>query len=201
MLSASGDFVPLNLWQRALLGANGKWSKNSSEIHTYVGICSKCSHHQGTWIPAKGLCLWTSCTWASSQTILQARSSKLAQILPSYGILYSITPVLLYNHICRKTSIATLRSFSFTASAVWDRLPVHVSSVATLPVFRRQAPFIPSSLPWIHTDHQSQNLLQYQVFHLTRSSPALTISWFLHSRLSLAKYWRVCKFVIYSLTY
>ena len=117
--------------------------------------------------------------------------------------------VILYllDHFCTTISaplrkIATSKSFSSTASHVWDELPVRVSSALTLPVFRRQAPFIPSCLPWIHyTDHQSRNLLQYHVVHLTRSSPAPTISRFLHSRLGLARCWRACKYcVTYSLT-
>ena len=61
------------------------------------------------------------------------------------------------------------RSFSSTASDVWDKLPVHVSSASTLPVFSRQTPFIPSCLSSIHyTDHQSWNLLQYHFVYLYR---------------------------------
>ena len=37
----------------------------------------------------------------------------------------------------RKTSMATSKSFSSTASQVWNKLPIHISSALTLPVFRR----------------------------------------------------------------
>ena len=51
-----------------------------------------------------------------------------------------------------------------------------------------QAPFFSWCLSWFHcTNHQSRNPLQYHAVHLTRSSPAPTISW-LHSRLGLATY-------------
>ena len=54
----------------------------------------------------------------------------------------------------------------------------------------------------LYTDHQSTNLLKYHVVHLTRSSPAPTISLFLHIRRDLARYCRVCKCcVTYLLTY
>ena len=53
----------------------------------------------------------------------------------------------------------------------------------------------------LYTDHQSPNLLKYHVVRLTRSNPAPTISWCLHSRLGLARYWRMYKCcVTYSLT-
>ena len=82
---------------------------------------------------------------ASSQTILQARSTTLAQILPSYIIpsrsFWSSSTTI--SAPVRKTSIATSRSFSSTTSDVWDyKLPTHVSSVSTPQVFRRQTPFI-----------------------------------------------------------
>ena len=175
-------------------------------LQTFILISSKRRQLQGTkslWITDPAGALPLDPIGASSQTILQARSTTLAQILPSYIIpsrsFRSSSTVI--SAPLRKTSIATSRSFSSTACDVWDKLPVHVSSASKLPVFRRQAPFIPSCRPWIHyTDHQSRNLLQYHVVHLTRSNPAPTISWFLYSRLGLTRYWRVCKcHVTYSL--
>ena len=175
--------------------------ENSQRIlHTFILISSRGQSPLNPWPGALPLDL----TGASSQTILQARSTTLAQIPPSYIIpsrsLRSSSTTI--STPLRKTSIATSRSFSSTASDVWDKVPVHVSSASTLPVFRRQAPFIPSCLPWIqYTDHQSRNLLQYHVVHLTRSSPVPTISWFLHSRLGFTRYWRAFKCcVTYSLT-
>ena len=101
--------------------------------------------------------------------------TSLAQILSSYIVpsrsLRSSSTAI--SAPLRKTSIATSRSFSSTASYFWDKLPVHVSSASTVSVFSRQAPFIPSCLTWIHyTDHQSRNLLKFRFVHLTRSSPA-----------------------------
>ena len=53
---------------------------------------------------------------------------------------FTITPVLSSITISaplRKTSMAISKSFSSTASQVWNMLPVHISSALTLPVFRR----------------------------------------------------------------
>ena len=59
MLSSSRDFVPLNNWQRALLGTN----ENSRRIlQTFILISSICPHLYGTsslWIPEQGLFPWT----------------------------------------------------------------------------------------------------------------------------------------------
>ena len=71
-------------------------------------------------------------TGASSQTILQARSTTLAQILPSYikpsrSLRSSLQPC---NHICTIEGNIS-RSVSSNASDVWDKLPVHVSSAST----------------------------------------------------------------------
>ena len=60
------------------------------------------------------------------------------------------------------------------------------SSALTLPVFRRHFKhyyFFPLCLPWFHcTNHQNW---KYHAVHLTRSSPAPTISSLLHSCLVL----------------
>ena len=62
-----------------------------------------------------------------------------AQILPRYTpsrSSRSSSPVTISAPL-RKTTIATSKSFSFTASRVWNKLPTHVSSALTLSVFRR----------------------------------------------------------------
>ena len=66
----------------------------------------------------------------------------LAQILPRYTlhtfVVHSGPPSsLTISAPLRETSIATSKSFSSTASHVWNKLPTHVSSALTLPVFRR----------------------------------------------------------------
>ena len=79
----------------------------------------------------------------------------LAQILPRYIIpsrtlrssSTTISPPL------RKTSIATSRSFSSTASDVWDKLPLHVSSASALPVFGK-ASTIYSFMPTMDSLHR-----------------------------------------------
>ena len=142
-------------------------------------------------------------TGASSQTVLQARSTHaqiiLNYIIPSQSLRSSFIATL-----SRKTSITTLRSFLSTASDVWDKLPVDPCFLCFDAASFQKASTICSfmPIPWIHyTDHQNRNLLQYHVIHLTRSSSAPTISRFLHSRLDLARYWHVCKCcVTYTLT-
>ena len=66
----------------------------------------------------------------------------LAQILPRCTPSRSLRSFLFHSHISdsaplRKTSMATSKSFSSTASQVWNKLPAHISSALTLPVFRR----------------------------------------------------------------
>ena len=108
--------------------------------------------------------------------------SYLAQILPRYIPSRSLrsSSSITISAPFRKTSMATSKSFSSTASRVWNKLPTHVSSALTLPVFRRhpKAPLFPWCLPWLHcTNHQNR---RYHAVHLTRSSPAPTISSLLH---------------------
>ena len=120
-------------------------------------ISSKCRQLQRVKVPPESLTrvFAPGPNWASSQTILQVRSTTLAQILPSYIIpsrsLRSSSTTI--SAPMRKTSIGTSRSFSSTASDVWDKLPVHVSSASTLPVFRRQAPFY-SFMPTLDSLHR-----------------------------------------------
>ena len=65
--------------------------------------------------------------------------SYLAQILPRYIPPRSLrsSSSITISAPFRKTSMATSKSFSSTASRVWNKLPTHVSSALTLPVFRR----------------------------------------------------------------
>ena len=85
----------------------------------------------------------------------------LAQILPRYTPSRSLrsSPSITISAPLRKTSMATSKSFSSTASQVWNKLPTHISSALTLPVFRRQAsqaPFVPWCIPGFHcTNHQN----------------------------------------------
>ena len=63
----------------------------------------------------------------------------LAQILPIYTPSRSLrsSSSITISAPLRKTSMATSKSFSSTASRVWNRLPTHVSSASTLPVSRK----------------------------------------------------------------
>ena len=63
----------------------------------------------------------------------------LAQILPRYTPSRSLrsSSSITISAPLRKTSMATSKSFSSTASQVWNKLPTHISSALTLPVFRR----------------------------------------------------------------
>jgi hypothetical protein len=63
----------------------------------------------------------------------------LAQILPRYIPSRSLrsSSSITISAPLRKTSMATSKSFSSTASQVWNKLPTHISSALTLPVFRR----------------------------------------------------------------
>ena len=63
----------------------------------------------------------------------------LVQILPIYTSSRSIrsSPSIKISAPLRKTPMATSKSFSSTASQVWNKLPTHISSAFILPVFRR----------------------------------------------------------------
>ena len=63
----------------------------------------------------------------------------LAQILPRYTLLRFLrsSSSITISAPFRKTSMATSKSFSSTASRVWNKLLSHVSSALALPVFRR----------------------------------------------------------------
>ena len=135
-------------------------------LHTLIS--TTCCQLQGTsslWILDQGGAAPLDPTEASSQTILQARSTTIVQILPSYIIpsrsLWSSSTTI--SAPLRKTSIATSISFSSTTSDVWD-----VSCPPMFPLPRHckfsegkhQGAFIPSCLPWIHyTDHQNRSVL------------------------------------------
>ena len=71
--------------------------------------------------------------------VLHHQPLYLAQILLRYTpsrSLRSSTSITISAPM-RKTSMATSKSFLSTASRVWNRLPIHVSSALTLLVFRR----------------------------------------------------------------
>ena len=65
--------------------------------------------------------------------------SYLAQILLRYTPSRSLrsSSSITISAPLRKTSMATSKSFSSTASRVWNKLPAFISSALTLPVFRR----------------------------------------------------------------
>ena len=134
-------------------------------IYSHNFISTTCCQPQGTssfWILDQGGASPLDPTVASSKTTLADSLYHACSNSSKLYYTFSITPVLFYNHICTIEEHFNIpfRSFLSTASDVWDKLPVHVSSSSTLPVFRRLAPFIPSCLPWIHyTDHQSRNVL------------------------------------------
>ena len=122
-------------------------------------------------------------TGASSQTISQARSTTLAQILPSH-----IKP----SRSLRSSSTTIFAPLRRTLQVLFIHLMSGMKCLPIFPLFRRCQfsegssiySFMPTSNP-LYTDHQSPNLLKYQVVHLTRSSPAPTISLFFYSRLGL----------------
>ena len=102
---------------------------------------------------------WSACT--GSLFAIES-ISKLTQLLSRYSTTTSLFTLLkffqdthLHDHSgsssvtisapFRKTSMVTSKSFSSTASRVWNKLPTHVSFALTLPVFRRhlKAQFFP----------------------------------------------------------
>ena len=65
--------------------------------------------------------------------------SYLAFLIPKYAPARALRPSSSLS-ICvpqRKTTMAASKSFSSVASGIWNALPNHLSSVPTLPVFRR----------------------------------------------------------------
>ena len=75
----------------------------------------------------------------------------LAQILPRYTSSRSLRSSfsITISALLRRTSIANSKPFSSTASCVWNKLPTHVSSALTLPVFRKYLKhhFFPDAYP------------------------------------------------------
>ena len=117
MLSASGDFVPLNLCRRALLGANGKWSKNSSETYTCKFKMSSSSGDFLPWIPDQGFDHgphWGKLPDHFTGSLHHAcsNSSKLYYT-------FSITPVLLCNHICTNEKNINSHFKIFFIHCIW----------------------------------------------------------------------------------
>ena len=72
--------------------------------------------------------------------VLQSQQpSYLAALIPRYAPVRSLRSFSSLS-ICvplRKTSMATSRSFSSVAPKIWNALPDHLSSIPTLPAFRR----------------------------------------------------------------
>ena len=72
--------------------------------------------------------------------VLQSQqSSYLAAFIPRYTLVRSLrsSASLSICVLLRKTSMATSRSFSSVAAKFWNTLPGHLSSIPTLPAFRR----------------------------------------------------------------
>ena len=104
------------------------------------------------------------------KVLLHQQPLYLAQILPRYTPSRSLrsSSSITISAPLRKTSMTTSKSFSSTASQVWNKLPAHISSALTLPVFRRhlkhhlfldayQCSLMPTLVsPWFHcTNHQN----------------------------------------------
>ena len=161
--------------------------------HLYTLISTTCCQLQGTsslWILDQRWALPLDPTEASSQTILQARSTTLAQILPSYIIpsrsLWSSSTTI--SAPLRNKSIATSTFFHPPHhSDVWD---ISCPPMFSLP---RHCKFSEGKHHlFLHAYHgfttltikveMYYSIIIYHVVHLTRSSPEPTISWFLHSR-------------------
>ena len=77
---------------------------------------------------------------AITHTFLQSQQpSYLAGLIPRYAPVRSLRSSSSLS-ICvplRKTSMAASRSFSSVAPKIWNALPGHLSSIPTLPAFRR----------------------------------------------------------------
>ena len=77
---------------------------------------------------------------AITHTVLQSQQpSYLAALIPRYAPVRSLRSSS-SSSICvplRKTSMAASRSFSSVAPKIWNALPGHLSSIPTLPAFRR----------------------------------------------------------------
>ena len=90
------------------------------------------------WLPVRHRINFKIATTAF-KVLHHQQPSYLAQILPRYIPSRSLrsSSSITISAPFRKTSMATSKSFSSTASRVWNKLPTHVSSALTLPVFRR----------------------------------------------------------------
>ena len=90
------------------------------------------------WLPVRQQINFKIATTAFKVLHHQQRSY-LAQILPRYTPSRSLrsSSFIAISAPLRKTPMATSKSFSSTASRVWNNLPTNVSSASTLSVFRR----------------------------------------------------------------
>ena len=117
--------------------------------------------------------------------------SYLAALIPRYVPTRSLRSSSL--SLCiptRKTEMAKSKSFSSVASSVWNKLPGHLSSISTLPAFRKKLkhhlfrsafPGNPSTIHWHHVlwcqpIHRCDSGRTHPIAWLTRSSWAPTIS-------------------------
>ena len=76
----------------------------------------------------------------------------------SFDLLLPLPSLCLYISVpLRKTSLVFSKSFSSVACNIWNKLPGHLSSVLTLPAFRKHLKYIPPfspGLPWLyHASH------------------------------------------------
>ena len=112
--------------------------------HPSSSCCAKVSvlpHHASSglhWLPVRHRINFKIASTAF-KVLHHQQPSYLAQILPRYIPSRSLwsSSSLTISAPLRKTSMATSKSFSSTASQVWKKLPPHISSASTLPVFRR----------------------------------------------------------------
>ena len=76
---------------------------------------------------------------ASQQYKIPTFSIYLSSLIPRYVPARALRSSSSFS-ICvppRKTTMATSKSFSSVAPSIWNSLPNHLSSIPTLPVFRR----------------------------------------------------------------
>ena len=65
------------------------------------------------------------------------KCNKLASLIPRYVPTQALCFIIVNMCSPRKTTMATLKSFSTVASNIWNALQNHLSSIPTLPALRR----------------------------------------------------------------
>ena len=86
-----------------------------------------------------------------------------------------------YMSICvppRKTTIAASKSFSSVASNIWNSLPNHLSSIPTLPAFRRALKhhLFLLAYPYLNSGAKSGNIKPAQCITLRDTPPTTAIA-------------------------